>query len=78
MICTKYVSSASFACPTESFSRASPHPEATGLKIPHCPSASGEEKQKEVMDSIQYAKPIQTSQLPGEKYVVKTLNTLRK
>lgn len=35
-----------------------------------------EEKQKEVMDSIRYAKRIQTSLLPTEKYIDKTLNRL--
>jgi len=36
------------------------------------------EKQKEVMDSIRYAKRIQTAQLPNEKYIVKSLGRLMK
>jgi hypothetical protein len=36
-----------------------------------------EEKQKEVLDSIHYAKRIQRSLLPQEKYIEKILNTKR-
>ncbi|MBP7808193.1 MAG: tetratricopeptide repeat protein [Bacteroidia bacterium] len=36
-----------------------------------------EEKQKEIMDSIHYAKRIQLSHLPSEKYLVNTLKRLR-
>lgn len=36
-----------------------------------------EEKQKEIMDSIHYAKRIQLSHLPSEKYLVNTLRRLR-
>ena len=35
-----------------------------------------EEKQKEILDSIQYAKRIQVSLLPTEKYIDKTLKRL--
>ena len=35
-----------------------------------------EEKNKEVMDSIHYAKRIQTALMPNEKYIEKTLNKL--
>ena len=35
-----------------------------------------EEKQKEIIDSIQYAKRIQTSLLPSEKYIEKILKKL--
>ncbi len=35
-----------------------------------------EEKNKEVMDSIHYAKRIQTALMPNEKYIEKTLNRL--
>jgi tetratricopeptide (TPR) repeat protein len=37
-----------------------------------------EEKQKEIIDSINYAKRIQQSQLPTEKYINKNLNRLQK
>ena len=37
-----------------------------------------EEKQKEVMDSINYAKKIQTAHLPNEKYITKKMEELRK
>lgn len=37
-----------------------------------------EEKQKEIVDSIYYAKRIQTALLPHEKYLERTLNTLNK
>ena len=37
-----------------------------------------EEKQKEIIDSINYAKRIQQSQLPTEKYINKSLKRLRK
>lgn len=37
-----------------------------------------EEKQKEVLDSIQYARRIQNSLLPSEKYIAKKLDALRK
>jgi len=37
-----------------------------------------EQKQKEVMDSIHYAKRIQQSLLPNEKYLEKTFNRLKK
>jgi tetratricopeptide (TPR) repeat protein len=37
-----------------------------------------EEKQKEIMDSIHYAKRIQLSHLPNEKYLTSTFNRLRK
>ncbi|CAN5492466.1 hypothetical protein BH10BAC1_BH10BAC1_06030 [soil metagenome] len=36
-----------------------------------------EEKQKEIIDSINYAKRIQQSQLPTEKYINKSLNRLK-
>lgn len=41
-------------------------------------SASGEEKQKEILDSIHYAKRIQQSLLPNEKYISKNLYRLNK
>ena len=34
-----------------------------------CASASGEEKQKEVLDSIYYAKRIQTALITSETYI---------
>ncbi len=37
-----------------------------------------EEKQKEIMDSIHYAKRIQTSHMPNEKYFAFTLNRLKR
>ena len=37
-----------------------------------------EERQKEVMDSIRYAKRIQMALLPSEKYFDKNLNRFRK
>jgi len=37
-----------------------------------------DEKQKEVIDSIRYAKRIQTAQLPNEKYIAKSLGRLMK
>lgn len=37
-----------------------------------------EVKQKEILDSIQYAKRIQTTQMPTEKYVSKNLERLKK
>jgi tetratricopeptide (TPR) repeat protein len=37
-----------------------------------------DEKQKEVMDSIRYAKRIQTAQIPSEKFLAKTLDRLMK
>jgi len=37
-----------------------------------------EEKQKEVMDSINYAKRIQSAQMPKEKYIAKKMQELRK
>src|SRR5207302_191090 len=37
-----------------------------------------EEKQKEILDSIRYARRIQTSLLPNEKYLQKTLNIRQK
>ncbi len=37
-----------------------------------------EEKQKEILDSIHYAKRIQTALLPSERYVNKSLNKLEK
>ena len=37
-----------------------------------------EEKQKEILDSIQYAKKIQTSQLANDTYIAKTLDRLMK
>ena len=37
-----------------------------------------EEKQKEIIDSINYAKRIQQSQLPTEKYITKSINRLKK
>ena len=36
-----------------------------------------EEKQREVLDSIHYAKRIQQSLLPTEKYIAKNLNRLK-
>src|SRR4051812_21499324 len=63
----KYILSASFA---------SPHPEATGPKINGCLSASGEEKQNEIVDSVNYAKRIQLALLASEKYIDKTLKKM--
>ena len=37
-----------------------------------------EEKQKEIIDSIKYAKRIQQSQLPTNKYIEKSIGRLRK
>ena len=37
-----------------------------------------EEKQREVLDSIHYAKRIQQSLLPTEKYIYKSLSRLKK
>jgi hypothetical protein len=37
-----------------------------------------EEKQKDILDSIHYAKRIQQSLLPTEKYIEKKLNELKK
>jgi alpha-D-ribose 1-methylphosphonate 5-triphosphate synthase subunit PhnL len=37
-----------------------------------------EEKNKEVMDSIHYAKRIQTALMPNEKFIDRTLNKLNK
>ena len=37
-----------------------------------------EEKQKEIIDSINYAKRIQQSQLPTEKYINKSIKRLKK
>ncbi len=37
-----------------------------------------EEKQKEILDSIHYAKRIQTALIPSEKYIHKSLNRLKK
>jgi hypothetical protein len=37
-----------------------------------------EEKQKEIIDSINYSKRLQQSLLPTEKYIEKTLNRLNK
>ena len=37
-----------------------------------------EEKQKEVLDSIHYAKRIQTAQLPNEKFIAKSIDRLKK
>ena len=37
-----------------------------------------EEKQREVLDSIRYAKRIQLSLLPTEKYIIKSLKRLNK
>ena len=37
-----------------------------------------DEKQKEILDSIHYAKRIQTALLPSEKYIDKSFNKLRK
>ncbi len=39
-------------------------------------SASGEEKQKEVMDSIRYARRIQSALITSEKYIARNLNRL--
>ena len=36
------------------------------------------EKQKEILDSIRYAKRIQTAQLPTEKYITNNINKLKK
>jgi hypothetical protein len=36
-----------------------------------------EEKQKEIIDSIKYAKRIQQSLLPTDKYIGKSLNRLK-
>jgi hypothetical protein len=41
-------------------------------------SALGEEKNKSITDSIQYAKRIQQSLLPTEKYIEKSLKRLKK
>jgi tetratricopeptide (TPR) repeat protein len=37
-----------------------------------------EEKQKDILDSIRYAKRIQTSLMPSDKYISKTINRIRK
>ena len=37
-----------------------------------------EEKQKEILDSIHYAKRIQSSLMPTEKYIAKSLSRVRK
>ena len=37
-----------------------------------------EEKQKDIIDSINYAKRIQQSQLPTEKYINKNLKRMQK
>ena len=37
-----------------------------------------EEKQKEILDSIHYAKRIQTALLTSEKYIERNLNKLTK
>jgi hypothetical protein len=37
-----------------------------------------EHKQTEILDSIKYAKRIQQSLLPTEKYICKSINTLKK
>ncbi|MGZ3864009.1 MAG: hypothetical protein ACXVPN_12945 [Bacteroidia bacterium] len=37
-----------------------------------------EEKQKEIIDSIRYARRIQRSQMPNEKFIEKTLDRLKK
>jgi tetratricopeptide (TPR) repeat protein len=37
-----------------------------------------EEKQKEILDSINYASRIQKAQLPGEKYILRNLERLKK
>jgi len=37
-----------------------------------------EEKQKEIIDSIRYARRIQRSQMPNEKFIEKTIDRLRK
>jgi hypothetical protein len=37
-----------------------------------------EEKQKEIIDSIQYAKRIQSAMMPMEKYIDKNLKRLKK
>ncbi|MDO9001740.1 MAG: hypothetical protein Q7W45_18380, partial [Bacteroidota bacterium] len=37
-----------------------------------------DEKQKEILDSIHYAKRIQTALLPSEKYIEKSLQKLNK
>ena len=37
-----------------------------------------EEKQREILDSIHYAKRIQQSLLPTEKYIDKNINRLKK
>jgi hypothetical protein len=37
-----------------------------------------EEKQLEILDSIRYAKRIQSAHLPNEKYLEKSLNRLKK
>ena len=41
-------------------------------------SASWEEKQKEIIDSIHYAKRIQLSQLPSERIIFKNMSRLTK
>ena len=41
-------------------------------------SPSGEERQKEILDSIHYAKRIQTALMPHEKLINKNLNRLKK
>jgi len=41
-------------------------------------SALGEEHQKEILDSIHYAKRIQMAQIPSEKRVKNILERLRK
>ena len=70
---------------------ATSHPEATRLKKNKCGSASWEEKsrgfarngeftspQKEILDSIYYAKRIQIALMSSDKYVDKSLQRLRK
>jgi hypothetical protein len=57
---------------------ASSHPEANHMKWIDGGSASGEEKQREVLDSIHYAKRIQTAHLPNDKFIEKQLTRLRK
>ena len=37
-----------------------------------------EEQQKEVLDSIRYAKRIQNAHLPNEKYILKSIERLKK
>ena len=64
----------------EYYSLASPHHEATRFVCfsRSNESASSEEKQKEIMDNIRYAKRIQTAILPSQKYIERNLKKITK